>query len=91
MKYFAIFEEDMTQKNYENYLGFLGVMEIQVASQPRANSVIPLTEKGIFPRKRILGLGQDENGKVQGWFGDDKPLWKERRGYLLQFPDHKPT
>ena len=36
MKYFAIFEKDMTQKNYENYLGILGVMEIKVASQPRA-------------------------------------------------------
>ena len=23
--------------------------------------------------------------------GDDKPLWKERRGHLLQFPDHKAT
>ena len=22
-------------------------------------------------------------------FKDDKPLWKERRGHLLQFPDHK--
>ena len=24
-------------------------------------------------------------------FGDDKPLWKQRRGHLLQFPDHKAT
>ena len=22
-------------------------------------------------------------------FGNDKPLWKQRRGHLLQFPDHK--
>ena len=35
MKYFATFEEDMTQTIYENYLGILGVMEIKVASQPR--------------------------------------------------------
>ena len=28
MKSFAIFEEDMTQTIYENYLGILGVMEI---------------------------------------------------------------
>ena len=28
MKYFAIFEQDRTQKNYENYLGILGVTEI---------------------------------------------------------------
>ena len=45
MKYFAIFEIDMTQTIYENYLGILGVMEIKVASQPRANWVIPLIEK----------------------------------------------
>ena len=55
--YFAIFEEDMTQTIYENYLGILGVMEIKVASQPRADRVIPLIEKEIFPSKRILGLG----------------------------------
>ena len=24
-------------------------------------------------------------------FGNDKPLWKQRRGHLLQFPDHKST
>ena len=24
-------------------------------------------------------------------FGDDKPLWKGRRGHLLQFPDHIAT
>ena len=52
MKYFAIFEKYMTQKIYENYLGILGVMEIKVASQPRADKVIPLIEKGIFLRKR---------------------------------------
>ena len=56
-EYFAIFEEYMTQTIYDNYLGILGVMQIKVASQPRANWVIPLIEKGIFPRKRILGLG----------------------------------
>ena len=33
------------KKNYENYLGILGVMEIKVASQPRAIWVIPLIEK----------------------------------------------
>ena len=48
MKYFAIFEKYMTQKNYENYLGILGVMEIKVASQPRANWVSPLIEKEYF-------------------------------------------
>ena len=24
-------------------------------------------------------------------FGNDKPLWKQIRGHLLQFPDHKTT
>ena len=24
-------------------------------------------------------------------FGYEKPLWKQRRGHLLQFPDHKAT
>ena len=52
MKYFVIFEKDMTQTIYENYLGILGVMEIKVASQPRVDRVIPLIEKGIFLRKR---------------------------------------
>ena len=65
-KGFDIFAEDMTQTIYENYLGILGVTEIYVGSQPRANGVIPLTGKGIFPRNIILGLGQDENGKVLG-------------------------
>ena len=51
MKYFVIFEKDITQTIYDNYLGILGVMEIKVASQPREDRVIPLIEKGIFPRK----------------------------------------
>ena len=45
MKYFAIFEKYMSQTIYENYFGILGVMEIKVASQPRANWVIPLIKK----------------------------------------------
>ena len=45
MKSFASFDQDMTQKNDENYLEILGVIEIQVASQPRANWVISLIEK----------------------------------------------
>ena len=30
---------------------------------------------------------------ARSWDGyeDDKPLWKERRGHLLQFPDHIAT
>ena len=45
MKSFATFDEDMTQKIDENYLGISGVMEIQVASQPREKRKIPLIEK----------------------------------------------
>ena len=41
----GIFEQYMTQRNYENYLGIFGWTEIQVASQPRADWVIPLIEK----------------------------------------------
>ena len=37
MKSFAIFEQYITQTIYDNYLGILGVREIWVASQPRAN------------------------------------------------------
>ena len=45
MIYFAIFEEDMTQTIYENYLGIFGWTEILVASQPREKTIIPLIEK----------------------------------------------
>ena len=45
MKSFSIFEQDMTQKNYENYFRILGVTERWVASLPRANKIIPLSEK----------------------------------------------
>jgi hypothetical protein len=58
----------MTQKIYGNYLGILGMMKMWVASQLRANRVIPLIKKGISPRKRILGLVQDGNDMVLGWF-----------------------
>ena len=44
-KYFDISGEDMIQIIYENYLGIFGMMEMGVASQPRANRVIPLIEK----------------------------------------------
>jgi hypothetical protein len=47
-------------------LGISRVTEIWVASQPRTDRVIPLIEKGIFLRKRILGLVQDGNGMVLG-------------------------
>ena len=54
----GIFEQHMTQRNYENYLGIFGWTEIQVASQPRADRVIPLIEKRNIPEKKKLGFGQ---------------------------------
>ena len=45
MKILAIFEQDMTQGIYENYFGIFGVTERWVVSQPRANRIIPLSEK----------------------------------------------
>ena len=57
MKYFAIFEKDMTQKIYENYLEILGVTEIQVALQPRVLRVIPLSEKEYSQQNSGLGQG----------------------------------
>ena len=47
----------MTQTIYENYLGILGVTEIQVASQPRVLRVIPLSEKE-YSQQKNSGLGQ---------------------------------
>jgi hypothetical protein len=67
-KYFDISEEDMSQRIYENYLGIFGMLEMWVASQPRADRVIPLIGKRNTPKKRILGLVRDGNGKVLGWF-----------------------
>ena len=55
-KGFDISEEDITQTIYGNYLGIFGMKEIWVASQPMADRVIPLIEKGIFPRK-VIGIG----------------------------------
>ena len=73
MKYFAIFDKDVTQTIYENYLGILGVMEVKVASQPREIWVIPLIEKeysqkniGIWARMKMTGFREG--------FGNDKPL-----------------
>ena len=57
MKSFAIFEEDMTQTIYENYLGILRVIKILDASQPRVLRVIPLSEKE-YSQQKNFGLGQ---------------------------------
>ena len=38
-KDFDISEEDMTQTIYENYFGIFGMMEMWVASQPKATGL----------------------------------------------------
>jgi hypothetical protein len=56
-KGFDIFVEDISQSIYENYLGIFGMMEMWVASQLRANRVIPLIEKRNIPKKKNIGVG----------------------------------
>jgi hypothetical protein len=56
-KDFDISEEDIAQKNYENYLGIFRVTEIWVASQPRTDRVIPLIEKRNIPKEKNIGFG----------------------------------
>ena len=55
-KGFDIFEEDMIQTIYGNYLGIFGMKEMWVASQPRANRVIPLIEKE-YSQEKNIGIG----------------------------------
>ena len=54
---FDIPEEDMSKRIYEKYLGICGKAEMWVASQPRANRVIPLIEKRNIPKKNNNGIG----------------------------------
>ena len=56
-KGFDIFEEYMIQRIYGNYLGIFGMMKMWVASQPRADRVIPLKEKRNIPKKKNIGIG----------------------------------
>ena len=66
-------------------------MEIQVASQPWANWVIPLIEKKYSLEKEYWGWARMEMARYWDGQVDDKPLWKGRRGHLLQFSDHIAT
>src|SRR3989337_3024330 len=52
-----ISEEYMTQTIFGNYLGIFGMMEVWVASQPRADRVIPLIGKRNIPKKKNIGIG----------------------------------
>jgi hypothetical protein len=87
-KDFYISEEDMTQTIYENYLVIFGMLEMWVASQPRTDRVIPLIEKGIFPKKRILDWSKMEIARSWDGFEVDKPLGRGIRGELSRFQDH---
>ena len=53
------------------------MMEMWVASQPRANRVIPLIEKGIFQGKEYWDWSKME--MTWSWDGLEvgKPLWKK--------------
>ena len=80
-KDFDISEEDMTQTIYGNYLGIFGMMEMWVASQPRANRVIPLIEKKEYSQ------GKDywdwfKMEMTRSWDGLEvgKPLGKRNQG-----------
>ena len=45
-----------------------------------------------IPNKKNIGIrARMKMTRSREGFGYDKPLWKERRGHLLQFPDHKAT
>ena len=88
MKYFAIFEKYMTQKIYENYVGILGVMGIKVASQPRADRVIPLMKKEFFLEKNFRVWSRSE--VTWSWQGleNDEPLGRVNED---DFPGDKAT
>ena len=55
-KDFDISEEDMSQRIYGNNLGIFGMREMWVASQPKANRVIPNRKRNI-PKKNNIGIG----------------------------------
>ena len=88
---FGIFVEDMIQRIYENFVGILWKAEIQVASQPKANRLIPLIEKGIFPRNKYWVLAKMEMTWPWDRFENDKPLGSGRREDLPRFQDHIAT
>ena len=87
-KDFDISEEYMTQTIYENYLGIFRMTEIWVASQPRTDRVIPLIEKGIFPRKEYWVWSNMEMTWSWDGFEVGKPLGREFKGDLSRFQDH---
>src|SRR3990170_7910589 len=87
-KDFDISEEYMSQMIYENYLGIFGMMEMWVASQLRADRVIPLIEKGIFPRKEYWGWSKMEMTRSWDYFEVGKPLGRGIKGDLSRFQDY---
>jgi hypothetical protein len=87
-KGFHISEEYMTQTIYENYLGIIGMMEMWVASQPMADRVIPLIEKGVFPRKECWDRSKMEMARSWDGFEVDKPLGRGFKGDFPRFQDY---
>jgi hypothetical protein len=63
-------------------------MEIWVASQPRTDRVIPLLEKGIFPRKECWVWSKMEMTWPWDYFEVGKPLGRGVKGDLSRFQDH---
>ena len=74
MNFFAIFDQDMTQKIYENYVGILRMTEIQVALQPRAKRIIPLIEKEHSLEKEFWIRSRMEMTRSWDDQEDGKPL-----------------
>ena len=81
----------MIQIIYENYLGIFGMMEMWIASQPRADRVIPLIEKGIFPINKCWSWAKMEMTWPWDIFENAKPLGSGRREDLPRFQDHIAT
>ena len=88
---FDILVEDMIQRIYENFVGILWKAEIQIASQPRENRVIPLIEKGIFPRNKDWGWARMEMTCSWEIFESDEPLGIRRKDDLPRFQVHRTT
>ena len=81
----------MSQMNFEKFVGIKQKTEIQVASQPRADRVIPLIEKGILPRKEYWVWSKMEMTWSWDGFQVDKPLGRKIKEDVPSFQDHRAT
>jgi hypothetical protein len=69
-------------------LGIFRVIEIWVASQPRTDRVIPLTEKGILLRKEFWVWSKMDMTRSRDDFEVGQPLGRGIKGDLSRFQDH---